>query len=61
MMIEELQDGKKSLELVFGAIYTSKITELLDHGVMSLHPTMDPSLLPNSQLDCSKVSHPSAH
>ena len=29
MMIEELQDGKKAFELVFGAIYTSKITELL--------------------------------
>ena len=43
MMIVELQDGKKHFELVFGAIYTSKITELLDHGViLSLHPTMDP-------------------
>ena len=29
MMNEELQDGKKASELVFGAIYTSKITELL--------------------------------
>ena len=42
MMIKELHDGKKAFELVFGAIYTSKITELLDHGVMlSLHATMD--------------------
>jgi polyribonucleotide nucleotidyltransferase len=61
MMVEELLEGEKAPELVFGAIYTGKITELLDRGVMlSLHPAMDPVLLHNSQLAGGKVSHPSA-
>merc|ERR1712098_380933 len=43
-----------------GAIYTGKITELLDRGVMiELHPAMDPVFLHNTQLDSKKVSHPS--
>ena len=61
MMVEELLQEEKVPELVFGAIYTGKIIELLDRGVMiELHPAMDPVLLANSQLDSRKISHPSA-
>ena len=46
--------------MVFGGIYSAKILELLDRGVMvELHPAMDSVLLHNSQLDNRKVSHPS--
>ncbi|KAF8773605.1 Polyribonucleotide nucleotidyltransferase 1 like protein [Argiope bruennichi] len=48
-------------ELVFGAIYTAKIVEIRDIGVMvTLYPNMKPALLHNSQLDQRKIQHPSA-
>merc|ERR1719312_1434209 len=60
-MIEELLQEEKAPELEFGAIYTSKIVELLDRGIMvQLHSAMDPVFLPNSQLDAKKIAHPSA-
>ena len=51
---------EKVPELVFGAIYTGKIVEVLETGVMiQLHPAMDPVMLQNRQLDSKQVSHPS--
>ncbi|EDW83255.1 uncharacterized protein Dwil_GK22421 [Drosophila willistoni] len=48
-------------DLEFGGIYTAKITELRDTGVMViLYPSMPPALLHNSQLDQRKIAHPSA-
>lgn len=60
-MIEKLQEKEKVPDLDFGAIYTARIVELRDIGVMvTLYPSMPPALLHNSQLDQRKVAHPSA-
>lgn len=62
---KELIDSSLSAErepiLEFGAIYTAKIVEVLDIGVMvTLYPNMAPALLHNSQLEQRKINHPSA-
>ncbi|EDW67742.1 polyribonucleotide nucleotidyltransferase 1, mitochondrial [Drosophila virilis] len=62
---KELIDGymhkERVPDLEFGGIYTAKITELRDTGVMvTLYPSMPPALLHNSQLDQRKIAHPSA-
>ncbi|XP_058065788.1 polyribonucleotide nucleotidyltransferase 1, mitochondrial [Anopheles bellator] len=58
--LEELLKTEKVPELEFGAIYTAKIVELRDTGVMvTLYPSMPPTLLHNSQLDQRKIAHPS--
>ncbi|KAM8704684.1 hypothetical protein ACLKA7_009186 [Drosophila subpalustris] len=62
---KELIDGymlkERVPDLEFGGIYTAKITELRDTGVMViLYPSMPPALLHNSQLDQRKIAHPSA-
>jgi len=47
--------------LEFGAVYTAKIVEIRENGILvQLYPTMTPTLLHVSQLDIRKVSHPSA-
>lgn len=47
--------------LDFGGVYTAKIVEIRDLGVMvTLYPSMPPTLLHNSQLDQRKVNHASA-
>ncbi|XP_034117244.1 polyribonucleotide nucleotidyltransferase 1, mitochondrial [Drosophila albomicans] len=61
---KELIDGYMQKERVpdleFGGIYSAKITELRDTGVMViLYPSMPPALLHNSQLDQRKIAHPS--
>uniref|UniRef100_T1IQL5 polyribonucleotide nucleotidyltransferase n=1 Tax=Strigamia maritima TaxID=126957 RepID=T1IQL5_STRMM len=59
--IDKLLAQEKEPELEFGAIYKAKIVEIRESGVMLiLYPTMQPTLLHNSQLDQRKVSHPSA-
>jgi polyribonucleotide nucleotidyltransferase len=59
--IEKLIEKERVPELDFGGIYTAKIIEIRDIGVMvTLYPTMPPALLHNSQLDQRKVAHPSA-
>lgn len=59
--IEKLLEKERVPELDFGGIYTARITELRDIGVMvTLYPSMPPALLHNSQLDQRKVAHPSA-
>lgn len=59
--IEGLKAKEKVPDLDFGGIYTAKIVEMRDIGVMvSLYPSMPPALLHNSQLDQRKVGHPSA-
>lgn len=60
-MIQKLLEKDRVPELDFGGIYTAKITEIRDIGVMvTLYPSMPPSLLHNSQLDMRKVAHASA-
>lgn len=60
-IIEKLLSKERVPELDFGGIYTARITELREIGVMvTLYPSMPPTLLHNSQLDQRKVAHPSA-
>ncbi|XP_076756679.1 polyribonucleotide nucleotidyltransferase 1 isoform X2 [Xylocopa sonorina] len=60
-MIDEILQTNVEPTLTFGDIYTAKITEIRETGVMvTLYPTMVPTLLPNSQLDQRKIHHPSA-
>lgn len=55
-MINSLLKSEQEPQLEFGAIYTAKIIELREIGVMvTLYPNMVPSLLHNSQLDQRKV------
>lgn len=59
--IETLLKADNVPDLEFGGIYTAKIVELKDIGVMvTMYPSMPPTLLHNSQLDQRKVAHPSA-
>jgi polyribonucleotide nucleotidyltransferase len=59
--IQKLLEKDRVPDLDFGGIYTAKIVELRDIGVMiTLYPSMPPTLLHNSQLDMRKVAHPSA-
>lgn len=56
-LIDQFLITEREPELEFGAIYTAKIAEVRDIGVMvTLYPTMNPALLHNSQLDQRKVS-----
>lgn len=60
-IIEGFLEKERVPDLDFGGIYTAKIIELRDIGVMvTLYPSMPPTLLHNSQLDQRKVAHPSA-
>lgn len=60
-MIASLLTTESEPQLEFGAIYKAKIVEIREMGVMvTLYPTMVPTLLHNSQLDQRKISHPSA-
>ncbi|XP_071801862.1 polyribonucleotide nucleotidyltransferase 1, mitochondrial-like [Asterias amurensis] len=60
-IIEELLEEDREPDLAFGAIYVATIMEVREAGVMvKLYPTMQPTLLHNSQLDQRKVNHPSA-
>ncbi|XP_039312825.1 polyribonucleotide nucleotidyltransferase 1, mitochondrial isoform X2 [Solenopsis invicta] len=60
-MIENVLQKDREPILEFGAIYTAKIVEIRETGVMvTLYNNMIPTLLPNSQLDQRKILHPSA-
>lgn len=60
-MITGFLKEERQPELEFGAIYKARIVELKEMGVMvTLYPSMPPTLLHNSQLDVRKVLHPSA-
>lgn len=60
-LIETVIKHQREPTLEFGGIYTAKIVELRDIGVMvTLYPNMQPALLHNSQLDQRQVIHPSA-
>ncbi|XP_015121902.1 polyribonucleotide nucleotidyltransferase 1, mitochondrial [Diachasma alloeum] len=60
-MISKILVEEKAPELEFGGIYTAKVVEIRDSGVMViLYPNMHPALLHNSQLDQRSVVHPSA-
>ncbi|XP_049526527.1 polyribonucleotide nucleotidyltransferase 1, mitochondrial-like [Dermacentor silvarum] len=59
-MVEQFLKEEREPTLEFGAVYTAKIVEIRESGVMvTLYPTMTPTLLHISQLDQRKVSHPS--
>ncbi|KAI4482191.1 hypothetical protein M0802_013746 [Mischocyttarus mexicanus] len=59
--IEKTLQKEREPVLEFGAIYTAKIVEIREIGVMvTLYSNMMPALLTNSQLDQRKVFHPSA-
>lgn len=60
-MIEVFLTEEREPELEFGAIYTAKIVEIRETGLMlQIHNKMQPVFLHNSQLDQRKVNHPSA-
>ncbi|CAG2114570.1 unnamed protein product, partial [Medioppia subpectinata] len=60
-LIQSIIDEPSEPTLEFGAIYTARIVELRENGVLvQLYPTMTPTLLHVSQLDVRKVIHPSA-
>lgn len=54
--VDELLKSDRVPDLEFGGIYTGKIVEIKDIGVLlTLYPSMPPALLHNSQLDQRKV------
>lgn len=56
--IAELLTADRVPDLEFGGIYTGKIVEIKDIGVLlTLYPSMPPALLHNSQLDQRKVCY----
>ncbi|KAG7200165.1 hypothetical protein KM043_000600 [Ampulex compressa] len=60
-IIEEIMKRDREPTLEFGGIYTARIVEIRESGVMvTLYPSMIPVLLPNSQLDQRRVLHPNA-
>ncbi|XP_011866816.1 PREDICTED: polyribonucleotide nucleotidyltransferase 1, mitochondrial [Vollenhovia emeryi] len=60
-MIQSILQKDREPTLEFGAIYTAKIVEICETGVLvTLYSNMVPALLPNSQLDQRKIHHPSA-
>lgn len=60
-LIDSFISKERVPELDFGGIYTARIVELREIGVMvTLYPSMPPALLHNSQLDQRKVDHPTA-
>ncbi|XP_022708617.1 polyribonucleotide nucleotidyltransferase 1, mitochondrial-like isoform X1 [Varroa jacobsoni] len=60
LMTSILMSTGKEPTLDFGGVYSARIVEIRESGVMvQLYPSMHPTLLPNSQLDQRKVSHPS--
>lgn len=60
-MIQDILKKDREPILEFGNIYTAKIVEIRETGVMvTLYSNMVPVLLHNSQLDQRKVHHPSA-
>ncbi|KAJ8674271.1 hypothetical protein QAD02_005533 [Eretmocerus hayati] len=59
-MINQLIKQEREPTLDFGGIYSAKIVEIRDIGVMvTLYPSMKPALLSNTQLDQRKIDHPS--
>ncbi|XP_005100862.2 polyribonucleotide nucleotidyltransferase 1, mitochondrial [Aplysia californica] len=60
-LMEKFMEDQREPDLEFGAIYTGRIVEIREFGVMvELHPKLKPVLLHNSQLDQRKVSHASS-
>lgn len=58
--IDEVLKQDREPKLEFGGIYTAKIVEIRDIGVMiTFYPNMAPTLLHNTQLDQRQVKHPS--
>ncbi|XP_034939972.1 polyribonucleotide nucleotidyltransferase 1, mitochondrial [Chelonus insularis] len=59
-MIDSILKEEKIPNLEFGGIYTAKVVEIKEKGVMvTLYPNMVPTLLHISQLDQRQVLHPS--
>lgn len=60
-MIEKFLSAKeKESELEFGAVYSTKIVEILSHGIkVTVSPDSTPIFIHNGQLDQRKVDHAS--
>ncbi|KAI0982719.1 hypothetical protein GJ496_010352 [Pomphorhynchus laevis] len=59
-VISQLLEDKVKVQLEFGGVYTVRIVEVKDAGVMiEFHPSMNPVFMPTSQLDWQKVDNPS--
>ena len=57
-VITEILEEEREPELQFGAVYTAKIMEIRENGVMvSFFLNQVPFLIPNSQLDTRKIGH----
>ncbi|GIX78537.1 polyribonucleotide nucleotidyltransferase 1, mitochondrial [Caerostris darwini] len=60
-IIEKLLIEEEAVKLEPRNIYNAKIVEIRDNGVMvTLHPSMRPTLLHNKQLSQRRIQHPSA-
>lgn len=60
-IIRGILEHEREPTLEFGGIYTAKIVEIRESGVMlKLFDSMSPTLLHNSQLDVRFIRHPSA-
>ncbi|XP_023949906.2 polyribonucleotide nucleotidyltransferase 1, mitochondrial [Bicyclus anynana] len=58
--IAESLAAERTPELEFGAIYTAKVVEVKEIGVLvTLYSGMSPALVHNTQLDHRKIMHPS--
>ncbi|XP_055332105.1 polyribonucleotide nucleotidyltransferase 1, mitochondrial-like isoform X2 [Paramacrobiotus metropolitanus] len=58
-MITECLEEEREPDLQFGAVYSAKIVEIRESGLMiTLYNGQTPFLLPNSQLDTRKIAHP---
>lgn len=55
--VDKLMAEQSEPQLEFGAIYKAKVVEIREIGVMvTLYPSMQPTLVHNSQLDQRKVN-----
>ncbi|OQV18103.1 Polyribonucleotide nucleotidyltransferase 1, mitochondrial [Hypsibius exemplaris] len=57
-LITEILEEDSEPELQFGAVYSAKVAEVREGGIMvTLHSRQTPFFIPNSQLDSRKVGH----
>ncbi|OAF70561.1 hypothetical protein A3Q56_01649 [Intoshia linei] len=58
-MIDELLSAQREPTLEFGRVYEAEVAEIRSSGLMvKLYESMIPVLVPNSQLDSIRISHP---
>ncbi|XP_046971467.1 polyribonucleotide nucleotidyltransferase 1, mitochondrial isoform X2 [Vanessa cardui] len=58
--LQRTLDADRAPDLEFGAVYSAKVVEVRDIGVLvTLYSGMSPALVHNTQLDHRKIMHPS--